>query len=346
MLSYLQNLQDIIGTFVIPLLIALGGLLIAIVLFHLTVILLNIRGRKSISNFKKELKKSLDKEQAGDDREFQPELKEDSRKHRDHFIEVTLETDLPSVRYYNLYDSLDFLEEDLRELSSKTWWKRAQSLYRLKYVSPKDIKKKLDSLAYDKSHNVRLIALDSLSHFDNPPDLNPLKLFESFSEILDTFLVMKLLPLEPSKTFVLPLVESDKSRFRRIGATLMGQPEEKYFIPLLRKLTTDKEGLVRKKATESLGIIGHEDALEILKRTSQDGKSVVRRASARALGNFPADDSIGTLDRLAEDNNFEVRLSAFNSLSDFGNAGREIIGKHWKENKRLAREAIFESYQE
>ena len=318
----------------------------AIVIFHLAVILLNIRKRKSASNFKDNLKKTLDKDRTGHDLEFRQQVKEGSRRHRDHFIEVTLETDLPSTRYDNLYDSLDFLEKDLRELSSKTWWKRAQSLYRLKYVSPKDIKKKLDSLVYDKNHDVRLIALDSLSHLDNPPDLDPIKLFESFSEILDTFLVTKLLPLEPSKTFVLPLAESNKSRFRRIGATLMGQPGGKNFIPLLQKLATDKEGLVRKKATESLGIIGHKNALEILKRTSQDDKSAVRRASARALGNFSTDDSIGTLDRLAEDKNFEVRLSAFNSLSYFGDAGREIIGNHWKANKRLAREAIFESYQE
>jgi HEAT repeat protein len=193
---------------------------------------------------------------------------------------------------------------------------------------------------------VRLIALDSLSYLDDFPNLDPVELFESFSEKLDSFLVIKLLTLKPNKSFIRPLVDSKSPRLRRAGATLLGQSGETKLIPFVSRLASDEDYQVRRRATESLGRIGGIESLSILKQTSKDGEPEVREASARSLGEVFHEDSIEMLDRLARDDNFSVRLAAFSSLARFGEKGRKTIGNHWIQNRRLAREAIFESYQQ
>ncbi len=266
--------------------------------------------------------------------------------YRDDFVTVLRESDLPSDLAVEVNRSAGFYEKDVAELSSRSWWKRAQALNRLKYVSPSDIKAELTSLLYDSSHEVRLVALDSLSFLDEFPEIHPIRLLESFTHKLDSFLAIKLFTLKPPENFLKSLVNSDTSRFRRLGAILLGQEKETSFLPLLRKLTEDEVVSVRIRAVESLGKIGEEGTVPILKRTGGDPVPEVREASAEALGRISTESSIQLLANLAEDEDFGVRLAAFHSLARFGEKGRKVIGDHWSQSRNLAREAIFESHQE
>lgn len=346
MIELLQNLQIALGPFVLPIVIAMSGLLLFIIIVYTIGVLFHLKRRRARDNFKRTLQSSIKEENNGSDSENLPRIQAPQYDHRDDLIQVLKGADLSSKETVAIYQSAGLFDQDKTDLSSRAWWRRAQALHRLKHVSLAGLGDKLTSLVYDSSHQVRLIALDSLSYLDELPPLDPIELFESFTEKLDSFLVIKLLALKPGKSFLRPLVNSKKPRLRRAGATLLGQPDKQETLSLLSKLIDDLDNRVRKKAAESLGRVGGQESLTYLKQTSKDDRAAVREASARSLGEVFHEDSIEILDDLATDDDFRVRLAAFTSLSRFGEGGRKAIGNHWSENRRLAREAIFESYQE
>lgn len=346
MIELLQNLQLALGSFVVPLVLAMCSLLLLAIIVYASAVFLNWKRRKTRKKLKETWTRSLKGEKPRSVTKNLPRIRIPPYDPRDDFIEVLREAKLGSGKTVDIYQSTGYYDQDKAGLSDRAWWRRAQALHRLKHVSLDGLGGKLTSLVYDSSHEVRLIALDSLSYLKEAPELDPVKLFESFTENLDSFLVIKLLTLKPGKSFLRPLVESKSPRLRRAGATLLGQPDRQEFLPFLSELLNDKDNRVRKRTAESLGRIGGLQAVPLLKQTSEDDEPGVREASARSLGEISNEDSTEILDELASDDDFWVRLAAFGSLSHFGEEGRKAVGNHWSENKRLAREAIFESYQE
>ncbi|MCF7890357.1 HEAT repeat domain-containing protein [Candidatus Bipolaricaulota bacterium] len=345
MIELLQNLQLAIGPFVLPVVIALSGLLLLITIIYSAAVFHHWRSRKTREDLEQKWLNSSEEviTDPGSDNLQQTQLPPYER--RDDFLNVLRIRNLASDKTVEIYRRKGFYKQDISDLSHRAWWRRAQALHRLKYVSLAGLQDEVTSLIYDSSREVKLAALYSLIYLEEFPDLNPIKFFENFNEKQDSFLVIKLLPLKPDKSFLRPLVDSKKPRLRRAGATLLGQPNEPKFLHFLSKLTKDKDKEVRKRVAESLGRVGSLEALPILERTSEDNEPTVRAASARSLGRITHEDSVEILDHLATDDTFKVRLAAFNSLSHFGEEGRKAIGNHWSENRRLAREAIFESYQ-
>lgn len=346
MIKLLQDFQVALGSFVVPLVLAMCGLLLFIIIVYTLGVLFHWKKQRTRKHLNRVWQRSIKEDNISSDSENIPRIQVPQYDWRDDFLRVLREADLSSEKAVDVYQKTGHYEQDKADLSSRVWWKRAQALHRLKYVSLEGLQDKLTPLVYDSSHEVRLIALDALGYLDGVPDLDPVKLFESFTEKLDSFLVIKLLTLKPGKSFIRPLVNSKKPRLRRAGATLLGQPSRSEFFPLLSELTGDENRQVRKRTAGSLGRVGGIKALSILKRTSRDGEPEVRKFSARSLGNIYHQDSIEILDGLASDDDFRVRLAAFSSLSRFGEEGRKAIGNHWSESRKLAREAIFESYQE
>ncbi len=203
----------------------------------------------------------------------------------------------------------------------------------------------LDSLIYDENHEVRLVALDYVARTGNLPEVDPIKLFESFSPNLDSFLVIKLLSTKPGLDFINPLCNTQSSRLRRCGATLLGQPGKSEFLTTLKSLARDNDSTTRKKTAEALGRTNEKESLELLEKTAKDEIPSVRRATAGSLGKLPFDDALNLLESLSYDDDFSVRLKAFESLTNFGEKGRKIVSDHFSEEPELAREALFESYQ-
>lgn len=346
MIEILQNFQEGLGSFVLPLVIAMCGLLIFIIVFYSIAVFLHWKSRKKRETLIKVWERSIAGDGLGSGSEDLSQIEVPPSNLRDDFLEVLRGRDLPPGKTKDIYQRVGFYSQDISDLTSRSWWRRVQALNRLKRVSLAGLQDKLTSLVHDSSHEVRLIALDSLSYLEEVPDLDSVELFGSFSEKLDSFLVIKLLALKPAKSFLRPLIDSKKLRLRRAGATLLGQSGETKLIPLLSRLTSDEDYQVRRRVAESLGRIGGIETLSILKKTSKDGEPGVREASARSLGEIFHEDSIEILDQLARDDGFSVRLAAFSSLARYGEEGRKAIGNHWTENRRLAREAIFESYQQ
>lgn len=346
MIEILQNFQEGLGSLVLPLVIAMCGLLIFIIVFYSVAVFLHWKSRKNREKLRKAWKQALAGDGPGPGSENLSQIEVPPSDLRDDFLEVLQAGDLTTEKTIDIYQRMGFYNQDKEDLTSRSWWRRVQALNRLKHVSLDGLQDKLTSLVYDPSHEVRLNVLDSLSYLNEFPDLDPVHLFESFSKKLDSFLVIKLLTLKPEKSFLRPLVDSKKTRLRRAGATLLGQSGEAKLIPFLRRLTNDEDGQVRRRAAESLGRIGGIETLSILKQASKDGEPGVREASARSLRKISHEDSIEILNQLARDVDFNVRLAAFSSLARFGEEGRKAIGNHWTDNRRLSREAIFESYQE
>lgn len=345
MIELLQNFQKGIEPFVVPLVIALASLLFFMTVFYVLVTLFHVNQRRKLKKKRLGWQKVIRKYRQGSNPKEILGNRELHAGQGDDLIEELRLSGLSPDSKLELYRSFGYYDRDLSELSSNTWWKRGQALNRLKGFPASGFQNKLKSLLYDSSHEVRLVALDSLSRLKKAPKLDPVKLFESFREELDSFLVIKLLYLKPGMRFIEPLVNSEKRRFRRCGAVLMGQPNKVSFIPVLKRLAVDEKVSVRTKATESLGKIGEKQSIPVLERTSEDENPAVREATAKSLRKITGGGSLRVLGKLAEDEDFLTRLAAFQSLTYFGEEGREVIGDHWSDNRELAREAIFESYQ-
>ncbi|MCF7876240.1 HEAT repeat domain-containing protein [Candidatus Bipolaricaulota bacterium] len=345
MIELLQNFQKGIEPFVVPLVIALAGLLFFMTVFYVLVTLFHVNQRRRLKKKRLSWQKAIRKYRQGSNPKEILGDRDLHAGHRDDLVEELRLSSLPPASKLELYRSFGYYDRDFSELSSKTWWKRGQALNRLKRFPDSGFQNELKSLLYDSSHEVRLVALDALSRLKKVPKLDPIELFESFREELDSFLVIKLLYLKPGMRFIEPLVNSEKQRFRRCGAVLMGQPNKVSFVPVLKKLTVDEKVSVRTKATESLGKIGEKQSIPAMERTSKDKNPAVREATAKSLRKIREEGSLKVLGKLAEDDDFLTRLAAFQSLTYFGEEGREVIGDHWSNNRELAREAIFESYQ-
>lgn len=346
MVALLQGFQETLGQFVVPVVFFLTVLLFVVLAVYIVAVWINWKKRKNRENLKRNWGQSL--QEAGRKAKFDdlPEATPFTSDYRDEFLESLKASDLTKKELSDIYRETEYYDKDRNELAARSWWQRVQAIYRLKFVPPDGFLDKLASLVHDPSHEVRLVALDSLSYLGELPKLDPIELFEIFGEKLDRYLLIKLLALGPDKTFLNPLVESESTRLRLAGATLLGQPKETDFIPLLKKLTKDRNKSVRRRAAESLGRVGTSEVIPILEQTSKDITPAVREASARSLGKVSDEKAIEILDELAADDDFRTRLAAFSSLSHYGEAGRDAIGNHWSENRSLAREVIFESYQE
>ncbi|MFB6291011.1 MAG: HEAT repeat domain-containing protein [Candidatus Bipolaricaulia bacterium] len=345
MLEFLHGSQDAIKPFVLPLVIAVGSLLFIIAFFYIILIIYHLKRRKRLTELREEWKQALREVDINSNSEIPFKKQEFPETYRDYFVLTMRELNLPLNQRVKSYRATGYYEKDLRELSHRYWWKRVQALNRLKYLGTRDLETKIRSLLYDESHEVRLVALDTLSYLKQVPDLDPISLFKSFSEKLESFLTIQLFTIKPDKTFIKPLINSENNRFRRVGTILLGQSNKRNYIPELIELAKDEEASVRRRAAESLGKIGVKNSISILKRTSRDSCSSVREATALALGKISFEESLEVLAELAEDDDLSVRISAFHSLANFGEEGRNIIGDHWSDNRELAREAIFESYQ-
>lgn len=345
MVKIFQDFQDVIGSFVVPLVIAIGVVLLLLTLSYVIITLIHIARRRRLREIRRQWKKTIS---ASTSETLQPSTTQgqnSSGEYRDALVTELMEADLSPKRRLKLYRNSGYYDKDVLELSSKKWWKRSQSLNRLKSFPLSHLKEKCVSLIYDSSHDVRLLALDSISCLEEFPKLDSIKLFNSFPEKLDPFVIIKLLAMEPGEAFIRPLINAEEVRFRRAGATLLGQPNKLNFLPFLRKLTDDDAVSVRNRAVESLGKVGGTESLPVLRHSSTDKIPSVREAVARSLKEIREKDSLRILGNLAEDSEFRVRLAAFQALTYFGEEGRQIIGDHWGADNELAREAKFESYQ-
>lgn len=349
MIELLQNFQEGLGAFVFPVLIGLGILLVFIVAFYAIGVFLhrnNKRTREALKSSWQHSFREYQEQENGSNLDNLPETGASFYDYRDDFLQTLKAANFEPEKTLDIYRRTGYYTQDKADISSRTWWRRVQALYRLKYTSLAGLEDRLSLLIYDPNLEVRLNALDALSYTGKYPELDPIKLFKTFSEKLDSYLIIKLSALKPDENFLRPLVESEKPRLRRAGATLLGQPKETDFAPLLEELTRDDDIRVRINVAESLGRIGKPDNIRLLKKTSNDTVPTVREASARSLGGILHEDSTEILDDLAGDEDFRVRLAAFSSLAQFGETGRNVITNYWSQDRRLAREAIFESYQE
>lgn len=345
MLKLLQGLQKTIEGFVIPLVMAIGGLLLFIVTLYVIIVILHVKQRRKLENTRSQWRDALQNKSHDTPLNTSTNNRTFDRVYRDELVRELRRSDLPQKRLVEIYRAHGGYEKDISELSSKSWWKRAGALARLKVIPDQTLKLELPSLIYDESHEVRLVALDYVARTGSLPEVDPIKLFESFSPNLDSFLVIKLLSTEPGLDFIKPLCNSQSNRLRRCGATLLGQPGKSEFLATLKKLAGDDDPITRKRTAEALGRTDETKSLEVLEKTAKDETPSVRKATAGSLGKLSSDDALNLLEPLSYDDYFSVRLKAFESLTNFGEKGRKIVSDHFSEEPELAREALFESYQ-
>jgi len=101
-------------------------------------------------------------------------------------------------------------------------------------------------------------------------------------------------------------------------------------IPALSQLLNQKESSVshwlekRWRAAQSLGQIGHPDALEPLSEALKDEAPVIRFRAAEALGKLNSEDAIPPLRMALQDKEYNVRKAAVESLKRLGVTENEL----------------------
>jgi HEAT repeat protein len=116
---------------------------------------------------------------------------------------------------------------------------------------------------------------------------------------------------------ILQTEQNDKSR-EKIVEVLGQSKAPKQVVPFLIAATKDEINDIRKQATESLGELGSEKAIEPLIALLKDSDSYVQKQAAKLLGQLGSEKAIEPLIALLKDEDSDVREQAASSLGKLG----------------------------
>jgi HEAT repeat protein len=184
-----------------------------------------------------------------------------------------------------LYRQLGFYKEDIRELKSPRWWRRAHALERLTDLAIAEAEDAVFPLLRDRRSEVRFSALKMLAFVGSSKLAEALSgIFEETSRWAYRYLVNILYVAEMSAESLKVLASSKNMDLRKAAAVLLGRGWNKEAIPMLKVLVDDEVKDVRREAVRSLGRIGLEQGLVVISAKADDPHPEVRAAVIRRYG--------------------------------------------------------------
>jgi len=240
-----------------------------------------------------------------------------------------------------LYRELKFLDGDVQQIRSHTWWKRIEAIERFGMLELAEAEEYVISSLADRRSEVRFSALRILASLGSQKLGSMLpEIFVESSRWSYRFLVNTLIKTEISVHNLMPLASSTDRDLRKAAAILFGRQGNKEAIPILRQLADDEVKDVRRETVRSLGRICLVEVMSILSDRAADHHPQVRAEVARALGGLKDESALVLLDKLADDPDFDVRLQAFFALVQFGESGESIIRKYEVKHPEMAQEFL------
>ena len=241
----------------------------------------------------------------------------------------------------DLYRQLGYLDEDIQQLKSRTWWKKIQAIERLGDLELGEAEEHVFPLLMDRRSEVRFSALRTLATTSSRKLVQALpEIFANNSRWAYRYLVNELFHTEIPTDNLKTLVLSPDRDLRKAATILLGKERHTEAIPMLQDLASDKVKDVRREAVRSLGRIKSVETISVLSNKANDDEPQVRAEVARALGGLADLNTLFLVDRLADDADFEVRFQAFFALDRFAEPGESVIRKYQAKYPEIAREFL------
>ena len=237
-------------------------------------------------------------------------------------------------RISSLYDSLGFIDADLRRLNNPFWWVRAEGARCLGQMKSDRAKPFLLKKLKDRVTEVRLISAWALGRIGDPDIINPiLESLVRTSRLAGMRLASTVFEL--GTRAVIPLIVAlnhADSAVRVLALHLIAEIKDKNTVRKVIEHTRPSETLeVRLAAFKALGTIGQASAADCLVAGLSDAAWQVRAQAARSLGCIAGFGAIPPLVRAMDDPNWWVKRNAGEALSKLGIQGEEALLNVYRE---------------
>ncbi len=239
-----------------------------------------------------------------------------------------------------LFEQFGYVDEAIRDLSSRRWWRRVRGCRRLGLMRSQRAFFPLVGLLHDREQIVRETASDALIETIGveraiTPILHNV-------QVISTWFSIKLSAaiLSAGSSACEPLIESLDSHFRsvrRFAVRMLGELKDPAAFPYLLQHMQKMDVATRIACLFSLGKIGDQRVYHELVRHLSDPHPMVRKATVEALGILGSPDALPWLEALMQSDELPVRRAVAAALACLEEPGRSVLQKMARGNDTLVR---------
>lgn len=228
----------------------------------------------------------------------------------------------------SVFERLGFVQEEVGGLTSRKWWRRLEAAVNLGNMHSQDTIHPLIGAVQDSNEDVRLAAVRSLGQLGTAQGLSVLlDPLEDEEQWTPAKIVEILVSIGPEiEAEIVPRMAANRNPLnRKLYVELCGHLRLLEGVEPLQEQSNDPDPAVRLAIAQSLGMIGHDSAMDTLNTLLTDQDDLVRAEAARALGELGSVEAAEYLQQALEDPDWQVRRNAANSLSLLGPAGKGAL---------------------
>ncbi len=227
----------------------------------------------------------------------------------------------------NVYESMGFADDAVRELKDRRWWKRADAIRELQIMRYKKAAGNLSRLLRDKHGEVKLLASEGLIEITG---ISSLAAIEKYLGNLSRWSAINLSRAilenkNGSADYLIHLFDHRDSSVRLFAIQLIGIVQAVKAVPRLLEIVEAGSSLEKIAGLQALGIIGDERAVPQCRLNLKSEVLGIRAMAAAVLGRFGDSDFIVDLAELLDDKALEVRIAAAEALSRCGKEGLSAL---------------------
>ena len=241
----------------------------------------------------------------------------------------------------SLASELGMVDRYLRDLRSRSHWRRARAAEYLGYFGGEAVVGPVTALLSDGDETVRAVAARALARIgtpsasvslvrtlDNPSNLTRLRAAENLERLGSV-------AVEALSGLLMELTTHGST----MAARVLGNLRAREARPALRRALRYAWDLeLRAQATLALGKIGDPDDLGLILASATHRSWPVRAQAAKALGMIGEVDAIPRLKEMAGDREWWVRINACNALANMGPSGETALLEVLASGDRFARD--------
>ncbi|HTP14102.1 MAG TPA: HEAT repeat domain-containing protein, partial [Bacteroidota bacterium] len=237
-----------------------------------------------------------------------------------------------------------FVDEELKHLTSRRWWVRAEAARNLELMQAGEATGDLVLLLGDEEEDVRMEAAMALVSISGVNSLGPLLTnLRSISTWMSVRLSKSVIAM--GSAGVPALVEalgSEHASVQRFCIDMLAEIGDiRASAPLIAFVRTAGPEL-RSRALVAIGILGDEAGKEVLLDHLSDENESIRVSAAEGLGYLGSPDAVATLKGHLLHDRIRVRLAAGNALKRIEGGGKECLVEAYGEADEIGKRVVFQ----
>lgn len=225
------------------------------------------------------------------------------------------------------FEALGAVQEAIRSLRSRRWWKRAEAAERIGLMRSQAAVEPLIGLMGDEVGEVRMRAARALGLIRGTTSVRTLVQALADPSRWSAIRVAEILiSVGAEAVDELMRAWNNLPRHARISALdVLGRIRSLKARDLMTRSLSDADADIRARAAHGLGLIGDPDAAGALMKALRDPNWPVRAMAAKALGRLGDAAAIPALSEALKDREWWVRANAGEALRLLGPAGVEAL---------------------